>query len=134
MFRVLLWRILRSSFEKLLSKNQKNPARDAGFYLRNQSITSSARLLPPSFWRRFCLCPRRSWADNYGPLKTLKGFNRVTLSAGESKDASITLPAESFEFFDRKSGVMTIASGDYKIMYGSSSADKDLKTINITIQ
>lgn len=72
--------------------------------------------------------------DKYGPLKTLKGFNRVTLEAGASEVAVIKLHAESFEFFDRESGEMMITSGDYKIFYGSSSADKDLKDVTINIQ
>ncbi|MDZ7345271.1 MAG: glycoside hydrolase family 3 C-terminal domain-containing protein [candidate division KSB1 bacterium] len=71
--------------------------------------------------------------DADGPLKTLRGFQRVTVPAGQSGKAQITLPYSAFEFFDRKSGKMTVAPGEYEILYGNSSADKDLKAIKVTV-
>ncbi len=72
--------------------------------------------------------------DNDGPLKTLRGFQRVTVAAGKTSQAVITLPYTSFEFFDREKFKMDIKAGEYEIWYGASSAAKDLKSINITIQ
>ena len=72
--------------------------------------------------------------DPDGPLKTLKGFQRVKIAAGKTGQAVIRLPYESFEFYDRESRTMQVAAGEYEVFYGSSSADKDLKTKMITIQ
>jgi len=72
--------------------------------------------------------------DPDGPLKTLKGFQRIHVSAGKTGPAVISLPYTAFEFFDRASGKMAVAAGEYKILYGSSSDDKNLKIAAITIQ
>ena len=72
--------------------------------------------------------------DTNGPLKTLKGFQRVNVKAGKTGQAVIELPNTSFEFYNRKSGKMETADGDYEVLYGNSSDAKDLKMIKITIQ
>lgn len=71
--------------------------------------------------------------DKDGPLKTLRGFQRLKISAGKTVEASIDLPASAFEFYDRTSGKMTVAPGEYEIMYGNSSDDKALKREKIVI-
>jgi beta-glucosidase len=72
--------------------------------------------------------------DGDGPLKTLKGFQRVEIVAGKTGKAEIGLPYASFEFYDRAIGKMAVTAGEYEVMYGNSSDDKDLKTTRITIQ
>jgi beta-glucosidase len=72
--------------------------------------------------------------DADGPLKTLKGFQRINVAAGKTGQANITLPSASFEFFDQASGKMVVAGGEYEIMYGNSSEAKDLKMVKIIIQ
>jgi beta-glucosidase len=72
--------------------------------------------------------------DTDGPIKTLRGFQRVDVTAGKSNQAVINLPYKSFEFFDRKSNNMAVTSGEYEVLYGTSSDAKDLKTAKITIQ
>ena len=71
--------------------------------------------------------------DTDGPLKTLRGFQRVEMAAGKSGKAVFNMPSASFEFFDRTSGKMTITPGEYEIWYGNSSDIKDLKMTKITI-
>ncbi len=72
--------------------------------------------------------------DTNGPLKTLRGFQRVAIAAGKTRQATITLPPSAFEFFDRPSGMMTQTPGAYEILYGSSSAPKDLQNLQISVQ
>jgi beta-glucosidase len=72
--------------------------------------------------------------DTDGPVKTLRGFQRVIVEPGNTSKAVITLPYSAFEFFDKSSGKMTITSGVYEIWYGTSSDTKDLKISEITIQ
>ncbi len=72
--------------------------------------------------------------DIDGPLKTLKGFKRVSVASGKTNQAVINLPSTSFEFYDRASGKMVVTAGEYKVLYGNSSDAKDLKTEKIKIQ
>jgi beta-glucosidase len=72
--------------------------------------------------------------DIDGPLKTLRGFQRVKLAVGKSGQAVINLPYTAFEFFDRTSGKMAVTVGEYEIFYGNSSDTKDLKMTKIKIQ
>jgi len=72
--------------------------------------------------------------DSNGPIKTLKGFQRVDVSAGKTGQVYISLPYSSFEFFDKASGKMLVSPGQYEVLYGTSSDAKDLKTRTITIQ
>jgi beta-glucosidase len=72
--------------------------------------------------------------DIDGPLKTLKGFQRVDLAAGKTGQVVINLPYSSFEFFEKTSGKMIVATGEYEVLYGSSSDPKDLKLAKVTIQ
>ena len=76
----------------------------------------------------------RRQADTEGPLKTLRAYQRVTLKAGQSKTVDIDLPRERFEDWDAKSNTMRVVPGRYELMVGSSSADKDLKKIQVNIQ
>ena len=75
----------------------------------------------------------RKLNDTDGPLKTLKGFQRVAVPAGKTVQAVISLPYNSFEFFDRSTGKMDVAAGEYEVLYGSSSDAKDLKSNTIMI-
>jgi beta-glucosidase len=72
--------------------------------------------------------------DTGGPLKTLRGFQRVEVALGKTSQASITLRPSAFEFFDRTTDKMSVIAGDYEVLYGSSSAAKDLKMTKVTIQ
>jgi beta-glucosidase len=72
--------------------------------------------------------------DASGLLKTLKGFQRVNVQAGKTATASISIPYDAFSFYDTNKLAMEVTPGEYQVWYGSSSADKDLKTVKITIQ
>ena len=76
----------------------------------------------------------RNLADQDGPLKTLRAYQRVSLKAGESKTIDIDFPRERFEGWDVKTNTMRVVPGKYSLMVGSSSADKDLKAIDVDIQ
>jgi beta-glucosidase len=72
--------------------------------------------------------------DIDGPLKTLKGFKRIKVSAGKTAQAVINLPQSSFEFYDRASRKTAVIAGEYEVFYGNSSDAKDLKTVKIMVQ
>ena len=71
--------------------------------------------------------------DTNGPLKTLKGFQRVKVPAGKTRDITIILPFNSFEFFNKATGKMAVTPGEYEVLYGNNSDSKDLKMIRISL-
>ena len=73
----------------------------------------------------------RNTADTEGPLKTLRGFQRVEVKAGQTGTATINLTKKSFECFDPETNTMRTKPGTYQILYGNSSQTKDLKTIEV---
>ena len=76
----------------------------------------------------------RNLADQEGPLKTLRAYQQVALNPGEAKTITIDLPRSSFEGWDVKTNTMRVVPGKYEVMVGSSSADKDLKKIIVSIR
>ncbi len=67
------------------------------------------------------------------PIKGLQGFQRVSLKAGETGNAVITLTGESFQYYDESIDEVSTFAGHYQILYGSSSADKDLQSLDFEV-
>lgn len=67
--------------------------------------------------------------DPDGPIKTLRGFKRVALKAGEQKQVSIPIDEETFLWWDPAAGRMNPMAGEYIIYYGDTSDSKSLKTL-----
>jgi beta-glucosidase len=72
--------------------------------------------------------------DTEGPVKSLRGFKRVAIAAGETATVNIELPYASFEWFDTATNTMRPIPGKYTVCYGSSSMDKDLSEITVTLK
>ena len=72
--------------------------------------------------------------DPNGPLKSLKAYAQVSLDPGQAKTVTIDLPRARFEGWDVKTNTMRVVPGRYELMVGSSSADRDLKKIVVTIK
>ena len=73
-------------------------------------------------------------SDKEGPLKSLRGFKKVHLKPGQTTTVDITLDKKSFEFWDAETNTMRTKSGTFELLYGTSSADKDLQKLTVTIQ
>ena len=67
--------------------------------------------------------------DPDGPVKTLRGFCRVSVPAGQTVDAVIPLTDETFLWWDGTAGDMVPVRGNYELLYGSTSADAGLKSV-----
>ena len=76
----------------------------------------------------------RDLQDAEGPLKTLRGFERINVKAGQTTTATIQLNRQSFEFWDSASNTMRVKPGKYEILVGTSSNDSNMKKLTITIQ
>ena len=72
--------------------------------------------------------------DAGAPIKSLKGFEKLTIPAGQTATATITLDGEAFEFYDEKIDELSVKPGRYQILYGTSSRDEDLKTLDFTVK
>ncbi|MCI7400432.1 MAG: glycoside hydrolase family 3 C-terminal domain-containing protein [Prevotella sp.] len=75
----------------------------------------------------------RHTKDNDGPIKSLRGFKRVSIKAGETKRVEIDMPKENFETWDASTNTIRVIGGEYDIMVGNSSIDADLKHIKIVL-
>lgn len=68
------------------------------------------------------------------PIKSLKGFQKLKLPAGETGSAIITLDGEAFEYYDPSIDELSTLPGRYQILYGTSSRDKDLKSLDFEVR
>ena len=75
----------------------------------------------------------RKVGDEGGPVKTLRGFRRVELKAGASRNVSIELAAEAFEFFDAATHTMRVMPGKYEVTFGNSSDTPSANTLKVTL-
>ena len=72
----------------------------------------------------------RRVADVNGPLRSLRGYQRVSLKAGESKVVTFSLRDKSLlTTWDAGSNTMRYVPGKYELMVGTSSADADLRKV-----
>ena len=66
------------------------------------------------------------------PVKELKGYKRVHLKVGETKNVIFEITPESLAFYDIDMKYV-VEPGSFNIMTGSSSHSKSLKTVELTI-
>jgi beta-glucosidase len=61
------------------------------------------------------------------PVKELKGFSKINLKPGESKDVKITLNRRAFSFYDVSEKAWNAEPGDFAILVGGSSDNIQLR-------
>lgn len=67
------------------------------------------------------------------PVKEMKGFERIHLEPGESRQVEFTISRPELEFYGA-AGKWTVEPGDFTVMIGSSSADKDLLSAQFAVK
>jgi len=65
--------------------------------------------------------------------KELKGFQKVNLKAGETKNLVFKIPLNSLMYYDEKSSAWTLEEGPYQIYLGQSSVIKEAQ-LSIELQ
>jgi beta-glucosidase len=67
------------------------------------------------------------------PVKELKGFQRITLSPGETKTIALEITPEHLAFYniDMK---YVVEPGEFEIMVGNSSRDRDLQIVSLRVK
>ena len=73
-------------------------------------------------------------SDKMGPRKTLRGYARVNLKAGQQNTVTINFPRDRFENWDESTNTMRVVPDEYELLVGSSSEEKDLQIISVSIQ
>ena len=76
---------------------------------------------------------RDEYASVTRPVKELKAFKRIFLKNGESTDVSFEITPEMLQCFGAENK-WDVEPGDFTILVGSSSADKDLQALNYTVK
>ncbi len=76
----------------------------------------------------------RNPQDPNGPIKQLRGYQRVDVKAGQTVNAKIELTSKSFEWFDEDTNTIRVKEGNYEVLYGNSSAPSALQSINIQVK
>ncbi len=69
-----------------------------------------------------------TWVD-----KALKGFARVALAPGEKKTVEVTLPYEALALVDAE-GRWVVEPGEFAVLVGPSSRDRDLLTATLRVE
>lgn len=67
--------------------------------------------------------------DPEGPIKTLRGFKRVSIQAGKTAEVRIPIDEETFLWWNPQAGRMTPTTGEFILHYGDTSDESDLKTL-----
>jgi len=61
------------------------------------------------------------------PLKELKGFSKVLVKPGETRNVAIQIDPNALSFFSSKKNKWIVEPGQFEILVGSSSKDVRLK-------
>jgi beta-glucosidase len=67
------------------------------------------------------------------PVKELKGFQRIRLAKGESRDVTFTITPEMLKFYNAQLQYVS-EPGEFEVMAGPDSSDKDLHKQIFTLQ
>ena len=67
------------------------------------------------------------------PVKELKGFRKVRLKPGESTTVKLDITADHLSFYDINMKYV-VEPGDFEIMVGNSSRDKDLQKLTLRVK
>ena len=75
----------------------------------------------------------RNIKDKSQPLKSLVAFKRIHVKARKTQKIVFDLTTDAFKTYIEQKGEMGIVNGDYEIMIGNSSLEKDLKIFKVSI-
>lgn len=72
--------------------------------------------------------------DAEGPIKTLRGYKRVSLKAGQATNVRIPIDEQTFLWWNPATGRMDSMEGNYILLYGDSSDDTQLKSLKYSFK
>jgi beta-glucosidase len=65
-------------------------------------------------------------APVFRPVKELKGFAKVNLNPGETKNVTVKLDRRAFSYYDVKTHTWAVAPGDFEVFVARSAVDVEL--------
>lgn len=68
------------------------------------------------------------------PIKDLRGFERISLNAGESRTVEFILKTKDLAYWNIADQAYLPTIGNYDILVGSSSADSDLQKLSLDVK
>lgn len=68
------------------------------------------------------------------PIKVLKGFEKVYLNPGESRNVQIEVPVKELAYWDVDSKSWKVEKINYTLYVGNSSKNEDLQKVQIAVQ
>ena len=96
-------------------------APDASRSVTVRAILANTGARPGSSVVQVYVCPPATAVPR--PVKELKGFAKVTLAAGETREITVQLDARAFAYFDGKAGQWRMDAGAFTIAAGFSARD-----------
>jgi beta-glucosidase len=72
--------------------------------------------------------------DPEAPNKSLCAFKRIYLAPGETKEVELNVHADAFEFYDGRTDGLIPKAGNYTLLYGGTSANSGLKSVDIVVE
>ena len=67
------------------------------------------------------------------PIKALKAYKRVNVAPGKTVNVKLELVPDSFAYYSEAVDDLAVFPGRYQILYGNSSADKDLQSLDFKV-
>lgn len=107
------------------------PAADGGLRV-TFSVTNTGRLAGDEVPQVYLDAPRQPPPGAQFAVRTLVGFDRITLDAGETKRVTIRVPPRGLQYWSEAGRSWTTATGTRTIEVGASSRDLRLRT-DVTI-
>jgi beta-glucosidase len=72
-------------------------------------------------------------ANGNDAIKSLRGFEKISLRPNETKTVEFSISAATLTFYREGAGY-TFEKGEHTILVGTSSADKDLKEVKVNVE
>lgn len=67
------------------------------------------------------------------PVRELRGFERVELKAGETKEVTLRVPLSRLRYYEPTHREWVLEKGDYRVFVGTSAGEEDLEMIPLTL-
>jgi len=72
--------------------------------------------------------------DSQAPVKSLRAFQRVKIESGRTQNVEMIVNPAAFEFYDEAVDGLIAKGGSYTILYGGTSADEGLKSLDVKVE
>ncbi|MDV7106087.1 glycoside hydrolase family 3 N-terminal domain-containing protein [Vibrio sp. TH_r3] len=111
----------------LIEQNLLNPGQDVNISFEIENISSVDGVEITQVY------VRDVYSSVTTPVKKLCGFARVKVAAGERKKVRIIVPFDELALINARLQKV-VEAGDFEFMIGSSSKDRDLQQVNVTVK